>query len=427
MITENTLWHEICLGNVMSIKHGWPFKSELFSEELTGNPIIVSIGNFEYTGGFRFDSTKNKEYRGEYPSEYELSPGDILLIMTCQTSGGEILGIPARVPNDGRIYLHNQRTGKVVITRPDMIDTDFAYWLFRWPRFNNELFLSASGTKILHTSPSRIESFRFSLPPLPIQRRIAAILGALDDKIEVNRRINRTLEALAQALFKHWFVDFGPFQDGPFVETALGMVPAGWGVGKLDDVAKVNPSTIRKGQEPKEIIYVDISSVSTGQIDDFLSMSFADAPSRAQRLVKHGDIIWAAVRPNRRAFSLIQYPDEKLVVSTGFAVIRPERVPYSYIYSVLSTQEFTDYLVSRATGAAYPAVNSKDFKLAPVLIPKSDVIKDFHRYVEPWLEQKYILQQEIRSLAATRDYLLPRLLSGEIAVAAAEETGAESL
>src|SRR5713226_4200886 len=123
-------WPEVRLGNLVSIKHGWPFKSELFSEESSGGPIVVNIGNFRYTGGFRFEETQIKEYRGEYPQEYELSPGDILLVMTCQTSGGEILGIPARVPNDGRTYLHNQRLGKVVVKRPDLVDSEFLYWLF---------------------------------------------------------------------------------------------------------------------------------------------------------------------------------------------------------------------------------------------------------------------------------------------------------
>src|SRR5437899_2227555 len=120
-------WEEVRLGDLLQIKHGWPFKSAFFSEELTGRPIVVNIGNFRYTGGFRFESTTAREYRDDYPREYELSPGDVLLVMTCQTAGGEILGIPGRIPDDGRTYLHNQRLGKVVITRPDLTDDGFLY------------------------------------------------------------------------------------------------------------------------------------------------------------------------------------------------------------------------------------------------------------------------------------------------------------
>ena len=91
-------WPIVSLGDLIKIEHGWPFKSDFCSEELTGRPIVVNIGNFIYTGGFRFESTRTREYRGDYPKSYELNSGDILLVMTCQTSGGEILGIPGKIP-----------------------------------------------------------------------------------------------------------------------------------------------------------------------------------------------------------------------------------------------------------------------------------------------------------------------------------------
>ena len=127
---EVSQWQSVRLGDLIKVEHGWPFKSECFNESLTGKPIIVSIGNFRYSGGFRFDSTTIKEYRGEYPKAYELKSGDILLVMTCQTPEGEILGIPGRIPDDGRQYLHNQRMGKVVIQNPELVDDVFLYYLF---------------------------------------------------------------------------------------------------------------------------------------------------------------------------------------------------------------------------------------------------------------------------------------------------------
>ena len=192
-------WKDTRLGDLVEIKHGWPFVGEQCTEELTGRPIVVSIGNFRYTGGFRFEETTTREYRGEYPSEYELTPGDILLVMTCQTAGGEIL-----------------------VKDSTAIDADYLYWLFLSPEFNRELFVSATGSKILHTAPKRIEAFRFHCPSLPEQKAIAAVLGALDDKIELNRRMNATLEAMARALFQSWFVDFDPVR-----AKAEGRPPAG--------------------------------------------------------------------------------------------------------------------------------------------------------------------------------------------------------
>jgi type I restriction enzyme S subunit len=122
-------WEADCrLRDLCSVKHGFAFKGRFMTTDDTDDlPIVVNIGNFRYTGGFRFESTKIQRYTGEYPSEYELKPGDILLVMTCQTSGGEILGVPGRIPNDGRIYLHNQRMGLVVLK-----DSQKAAW-FRIP------------------------------------------------------------------------------------------------------------------------------------------------------------------------------------------------------------------------------------------------------------------------------------------------------
>jgi len=207
MGTENQM---VRLGELAQIKHGWAFKSDHFTDDSTDKPIVVGIGNFKYEGGFRFDTTKVKRYKGDFPTDYILKEGDMLLVMTCQTPGGEILGIPGRIPGDGECYLHNQRLGKFVNKQPEVLDDGYAYNLFQSSHFNQFLASSASGTKILHTSPERILQYSFELPTLAQQKAIAHILGTLDDKIELNRKTNETLEAMAKALFKSWFVEFDP-------------------------------------------------------------------------------------------------------------------------------------------------------------------------------------------------------------------------
>jgi type I restriction enzyme S subunit len=203
-------WAMLSLGELADVKHGWAFKSDFFSESPKENPIVVGIGNFKYEGGFRFESTKIKYYEGDFPSDYLLVAGDILLVMTCQTAGGEVLGIPGKIPGDNKKYLHNQRLGKFINKKRDLLDDDYAYNLFKSADFNRFLASSASGTKILHTSPDRILQYSLELPPVSEQKAIAHILGTLDDKIELNRKTNETLEAMAKALFKSWFVDFDP-------------------------------------------------------------------------------------------------------------------------------------------------------------------------------------------------------------------------
>lgn len=192
-------WRVAELGDVCDVQHGWPFKSGLFLEDLSGKPIVVGIGNFEYTGGFRFASTKTKEYLGEYPEEYELKPNEILLVMTCQTAGGEILGIPARVPSD-RVYLHNQRLGRVVPSADGFVDGCFLYRLFLSKGFTDHLVATASGTKILHTAPKRILAFRFPRPPTELLEHFSALAQPMEDKFALNRAEADTLAELRDTL-----------------------------------------------------------------------------------------------------------------------------------------------------------------------------------------------------------------------------------
>ena len=171
-----------------------------------------------------------------------------------------------------------------------------------------------------------------------------------------------------------------------------------------------------KGDAPEEISYIDIASVSTGSIDAVVKQPFNEAPGRARRIVRKGDTIWSTVRPNRRSFALILCPEPNLIVSTGFAVLSPRTVPYSYLYVATTTDEFADYLTNHATGAAYPAVNSKDFEAAKILIPPTGLLDKFHAAVEPMLQLRHLLKTRNANLRTTRDFLLPKLVSGEIGV-----------
>jgi len=266
-----------------------------------------------------------------------------------------------------------------------------------------------------------IKSFDFITIPLPTlstQRKIAAILSAYDDLIENNTRRIKILEEMAQAIYREWFVHFRfPGHEGvKMVETELGLAPEGWEVKKLGEIAYVNPDAIKKGFEPDVISYVDIASVSPGRIDKVESMRFVDAPGRARRIVQHGDIIWSCVRPNRKSYSLIINPVPNMIVSTGFAVLRPRRIHFSYLYHAVSTKEFVGYLTNHATGAAYPAVTAADFENALILLPPNHLCKKFHKIVEDSYILVDLLNRRCENLRITRDLLLPKVVSGELDV-----------
>ena len=199
-------WKKIKMGQYVDIKHGFAFKGEFFTDSSTTD-LLLTPGNFAIGGGFQWG--KKKYYRGPISDEFVLYPGDIIVTMTDLSKEADTLGYSAIVPKSNFQLLHNQRIGKILIKSPD-IDSRYLHWQMRTPGYRNEVLASASGSTVKHTSPSKILNYEFCLPSIHEQQAIAAILGSLDDKIDLNRRMNETLEAMARAVFKDWFVDFGP-------------------------------------------------------------------------------------------------------------------------------------------------------------------------------------------------------------------------
>lgn len=179
------------LGDYIRIKHGFAFKGEYITAENNG-VVLVTPGNFEIGGGFKED--KCKFFNGDYPKEYVLSPYDLIVTMTDLSKQGDTLGYSALVPKTNRVYLHNQRIGLVDVYNPKA-DKMFIYWLMRTQKYQKTIVATSSGSTVKHTSPSRIYDVEVELPPIDVQKKIAAILSALDEKIATNRAINDNLAA----------------------------------------------------------------------------------------------------------------------------------------------------------------------------------------------------------------------------------------
>jgi type I restriction enzyme S subunit len=429
-------WTDVRLGDLIEVKHGWPFKSEFFSSELTGRPVVVAIGNFRYTGGFRFDSTETKEYLGQYPREFELKAGDILVVMTCQTSGGEILGVPARIPDDGRCYLHNQRMGKILIKKPESIDNKFLYYLFLWKDLNEELVASYTGTKIVHTAPSRIEAFRFLLPSRPLQEAIGAILSALDKKIELNRRMNETLDKLATTLFVSWFVDFDPVQakrDGReplgtpqstielfpehFADSELGPIPRGWKVQPLDTIAEFLNGLALQNFPPEAGLDLPVIKIAQLRAGHSMGAERASADIPPEYVIDDGDVIfswsgslladvWSGGRGalNQHLFKVTSRKFPKWF----FLQWTKEHLP-----------EFQNIAADKATTMGH--IRRHHLADAKVVVPGGTLLRSLSQVQEPLLERVIANRIENRTLAAVRDTLLPALLSGGVTIKAAEK------
>ncbi len=340
--------------------------------------------------------------------------------MTCQTAGGEILGIPARVPDDGRVYLHNQRLGRVVPRDRSKSDQDFLYWLYLSVGFRQFLFSTASGTKILHTSPKRIEAFEFNLPPLPEQRRIAAVLGALDDKIELNRKMNRTLEAMAQAIFKSWFVDFDGHTD--LVDSELGPIPRGWEVNSLSKQASLMMESIKPADEPETVWHhYSIPAFDSGRR---AVLDLGSSIKSGKYLVPGEAVLVSKLNPR---FPRVWLPD---ITASDVSICSTEFMPFvsiqgelrPYLYDLLRSAPIQEAIQSRVTGStgSRQRVKPREIAAMPVLKPAFTVRMKYSCLVKPVHDRQLLSLRESATLAVLRDTLLPKLISGEIRVPEAE-------
>lgn len=313
-------------------------------------------------------------------------------------------------------------SSSVAIVRPkrDVIDPAFLLYWFKGPVFQSALFGIKGGVAQGYVSLEMIRSLPVPMFPLPVQQRIAGILSAYDELIENSQRRIKILESMARALYREWFVHFRfpGHENHPRVASPLGEIPQGWEVKKLSAVAEVNRAQINSRSAPEELHYIDISSVSPGQIDSITTYAFADAPGRARRIVQHGDVLWSCVRPNRRSHAQVMHPEPDTIASTGFAVLTATKVPFTFLYFATTTDDFVAFLTNNATGAAYPAVSGSTFEKADLLIPPAPLLKKFGATTIPMAEQIHALHRKIQNLRRTRDLLLPRLLSGQIEVEA---------
>jgi len=250
---------------------------------------------------------------------------------------------------------------------------------------------------------------------------VSSILSSLDDKIAVNRRICENLEAQAQALFKHWFIDFAPFKNGKFVESELGMIPEGWRVGTLGEICKTNKRTLSSKNTPDVIEYLDTGNITANRIDNIqiLHKGQDKIPSRAKRLVSEGDILFSAVRPNQRHYGLLMNPSPSLVVSTGFVVITANWSAYRYfIYRFLIQNSIIETLqaIGEQSVSTYPSINANDIESLKLIIPKMEDVEDFADICCNFYCKIESIEQESSRLSTLRDTLLPKLMSGQIKV-----------
>ena len=408
-------WKEYKIGDLCRIRHGFAFKGMFFSDAPTCN-ILMTPGNFKIGGGFKID--KPKYYNGDIPNEYILHEDDLIVTMTDLSKSGDTLGYSALVPEiEGLTLLHNQRIGRVTDINEKLILKHYLYWVMRTEYYQKYIVNHCSGSTVKHTSPKSIESYQFLLPPLVEQNAIAKILDSLDDKIEINRRINANLEEQASALFKSWFVDFEPFKDGKFIDSELGKIPEGWRIGKVKEIVRILSGFAFKSDifsETGQYRLITIKNVQDGHIDCNGATKITGLPCKMPDycLLNEKDIL-LSLTGNVGRVCIVNQQD--LLLNQRVAKLVPkDNQNRLFTYSMFRQDLFKTMLIQLARGTAQLNLSPIETAEMNIIIPSSDVLNDFAKVGNRLFDGILQYQKENLLLDELRDALLPKLMSGEL-------------
>lgn len=394
-------WKEIKLGDLIDVKHGFAFKGDYIEKE-SNDVILVTPGNFKIGGGWKEE--KCKYYAGDIPEEYILNGGDLVVTMTDLSKQVDTLGYPALIPEDDtKVYLHNQRIG-LVQKRSNEIDLGFLNWLMRDPLYRWHVVSSASGSTVSHTSPSRIKSYKFLLPPLDEQKTIASVLSSLDDKIDLLHRQNQTLEAMAETLFRQWFVEEAA-EDWEEVSLydAINLVGGGTPKTSTDEYWNGDINWLSGGDiasNHKNFVTSTEKSISQVGLQN----------SSARILPRYSTVISA--RGTVGKYCLLS---EEMAFSQSNYGIKP-KFNECYFFTYLLIAHSVERLKSAAYGSVFDTITTKTFKTHAIQIPSEDDILTFEKEISSYFQKMLSNQQQIETLEKLRDSLLPKLINGDIKV-----------
>jgi type I restriction enzyme S subunit len=306
----------------------------------------------------------------------------------------------------------------------DQLDPRFLLYSFLGPDVQAQIKGHAgAGSTVDHIRVPDCEQFELEVPPLPVQRAIGEILGALDDKIELNRKMNRTLEEIAQTLFRAWFVDFEGETD--LVDSELGLIPRGWEVVSIGELVQTVGGGTPSTKEPRfwdggEIHWTtprDLSGIEVPVLLDTARKITEEGLSKiSSGLLPSGTVLMSSRAPVGYT-AMAKVP---VAVNQGYIAIPPGGELSNY-YVLLWLRANMERIKNRAGGTTFREISKRAFRPIAALKPPTEIQERFDELVGPLFERIVLNERQSRTLAALRDTLLPKLISGEIRVPEAEE------
>lgn len=401
-------WQEARLGDLLTIKHGFAFKGKFFTND--GNLIVLTPGNFREEGGFKHKSGVEKYYFGPVPDRYLLSKDQVIVAMTEQAAG--LLGSSARIPVDD-VYLHNQRIGLVVADEAVAV-LDFLYYLFNAPFVRRQIAATATGAKVRHTAPERIHSVRIQIPDLRSQHRVASVLRAFDELIENNRQRIEILEATARALYREWFVRHRfPGQESGDIDAA-----SAWLECPLREVTLL----IKRGIAPKydddgSSVILNQRCIRNGRVN-LTSAKRQSKKIPSERQILFGDVLVNSTGVGTLGRVAQVYQDlPSTTVDSHVTILRADPALLSidlFGQAMLNAEAKFAALGIGSTGQT--ELGGDAIAAQRITLPPLELQSAYGCRVSGSRHLVIQLEEQVRALAAARDLLVPKLVTGQIEV-----------
>ncbi|MEQ6390816.1 restriction endonuclease subunit S [Bacillaceae bacterium S4-13-58] len=399
-------WKKVKIGDLCHIRRGASPRpiNNFISPSGTGLPW-VKIADATSSNSRYIEKTKEFIIEDGIKKTVVVEPGTFILSNSATPGLPKFMKIKAGV-HDGWLVLSDFK---------DVLK-EYLYYLFIYKR--EQLLLGANGSVFNNLKTDTVRDFEVLIPDsIDIQKRIVNILSNLDDKIELNNQMNQTLEETTMTLYKHWFVDFGPFQDGEFVESELGMIPKGWEVGKLGDLYDTSSggTPSRKKQE-----YYDngnINWIKTKELEDGFIFSSEEKVTEqglknsSAKVFPVGTVLIAMYGATVGQLGILGV--ESSTNQACCALLKRDDL-FNEVFAYLYLLNNRKRIIGLANGGAQQNINQQLVRDLSVVIPPKKVMSNVGEQLSKLFELKMSNELEISQLTETRNYLLPKLLSGEI-------------
>ena len=413
------------LGSIISVKHGYAFKSENYVD--SSNTVLVTLANFSESNNFKFNFDKSTFYGSDYPKEYNLFEGDLVVPLTEQVIG--LFGNTAFVPKIDKFqFVLNQRVGKV--EPKNNVDLNYVHYLMSTKSVRDQLESKASsGTKQRNISPEDIYNVEILLQDYKEQVKIGECLYQFERIINNNNRLNEMLDKTIKNIYEHWFLQFDFPNDKGFPYKSSGgemiyskvlkrEIPKEWKIDKLG--SNTLCEIIKPGVDSFENKnYLATRNVNCNSILDGEWVTYENRPERAKmQPIKNS--VWFAKMKNSTKHITVTNQDQwfidKYILSTGFLGLKCNKASLAYIHSLINTDYFEKIKDKISHGATQQSVNNNDLMFVNIVIPPNEILGSYRNLVYPMISEinkNFKVNQELKKI---QDFLLPILMNNQISI-----------